>query len=51
VDGVEYETDCRMVGAAHHVPGVAIVMDVAPPGERLEGNSDGEFSGGIAVRC
>jgi len=28
-----------MVGTPHHLPGVAIVVDVASPGERLEGDA------------
>ena len=28
-----------MVGAAHDLPGVAVVVDMAPPGQRLEGDA------------
>src|SRR5215216_2157777 len=32
---VEHETDRWVVGSADHFPGVPVVVDVAPPGERL----------------
>ena len=35
---VEREPDRRVVGAAHHLPRVAVVVDVPSPGERLEPN-------------
>jgi hypothetical protein len=31
-----------MVGAAHHLPGVAVVVDMAPPRQRLE--ADAQFA-------
>src|SRR5262249_39200910 len=36
VEGVENEPDGRMIGAANHLPGVPIVVDVSSPRERLE---------------
>ena len=35
----------RMVGAAHHLPGVAVVADVPAPGQRLEADLDAEAVG------
>ena len=39
VEAVEHQADGRVVGAAHRLPGVAIVVDVAAPGERLEADA------------
>src|SRR5262249_55462768 len=36
VEGVEHKPDGRMISAAHHLPGVAIVVDVSSPRERFE---------------
>ena len=35
VEAVEDQADIRVVGAAHDLPGVAVVVDVPAPGERL----------------
>ena len=35
VEGIEDDPDFRPVGAAHDLPGVAIVEDMPPPGQRL----------------
>ncbi len=35
VEGIEDQPDVRMIGAAHDLPGVAMVVDVAAPGQRL----------------
>src|SRR5688500_15715433 len=37
---VEREPDRRVVGAAHHLPRVAVVTDVPSPGEGLEPNPE-----------
>ena len=42
VKGVEHETNGGMVRAAHHLPGVAVVVDMASPGQRLE--ADAQFA-------
>src|SRR5258707_1310917 len=39
VEAVEHQPDGWMIGAAHHLPGVAIVVDVRAPRERLERNT------------
>ena len=39
VEAVQHQADGRMVGAAHRLPGVAIVVDVAAPGQRLEADA------------
>src|SRR3546814_17077575 len=33
--GIENEPDAGMFGAAHDLPGIAVVVDVSPPGKRL----------------
>jgi hypothetical protein len=38
VEAVEHEADGRMVGAPDDFPGVAVVVDMTPPGQRLESN-------------
>ena len=48
VEGVEHEADRRVVGAAHHLPGVAVVVDVAAPGERLEADAQAALRGALA---
>src|SRR5262249_38708993 len=40
VEAVEGEADGGMVGAAHHLPRIAVVADVAAPGQRLEADPD-----------
>ena len=40
MEAVERQPDRRMVGAAHHLPGVAVVADVPAPGQRLEADAD-----------
>lgn len=37
-----------MIGTPHNLPGVAIVMDMASPGERLEGNAHATLRGPVA---
>ena len=39
VEGVEHQPDGGVVGAADHLPGVAVVVDVPAPGERLEADA------------
>ena len=48
VEGVEHEADGRMVGAPHHLPGVAVVVDVAAPGERLEADAQAALRRALA---
>ena len=40
MEAVERQPDRRVVGAAHHLPGVAVVADVFPPRQRLESDAD-----------
>src|SRR3546814_14439881 len=35
VEGIENEPDAGMFGAAHDLPGIAVVVDVSPLGKRL----------------
>ncbi len=39
VEGIEDETDGGMVRAAHHLPGIAVVVDMPPPRQRLEADT------------
>ena len=48
MEGVEHEPDRRMVGAAHDLPGVAVVVDVPAPGERLEADAQAALRGPLA---
>ena len=48
VEGVEHQADRRVVGAAHRLPGVAVVVDVAAPGQRLEGDAHAALGGALA---
>src|SRR5262245_26780874 len=45
VKAVENKPDRRVVGAPDDFPGIAIIVDVTPPGERLEANAQ------AALRC
>ena len=47
VPAVEDQADARVVGAAHDLPGVAIVRDVPAPGQRLEADLDAEAFGDL----
>jgi len=38
VEAVEHEADGWMIGAANDFPGVTVVVDMTPPGQRLEAN-------------
>ncbi len=40
VEGVEDRADVPVVGPAHDLPGVAVVVDVAAPGQRLVADAD-----------
>ena len=44
----EHQADGRMVGAPHRLPGVAVVVDVAAPGQRLEGDAQAAPGGALA---
>jgi hypothetical protein len=48
VKAVENETNGSVVGAAHDLPGVTIVADVAAPGERLEAHAQAACLGLLA---
>ena len=48
VESVQHETDRRMAGAAHHLPGVAVVVDVASPGQGLEADAQAARFGPFA---
>jgi hypothetical protein len=48
VKRVEHEPDGGMVGAAHRLPRVAIVVDVAAPGERLEADAQAALRRALA---
>ena len=48
VEAVEHQADGRMVGAAHRLPGVAVVVDVAAPGQRLEADAQAALGGPLA---
>ncbi|VVT44457.1 hypothetical protein BOS5A_10478 [Bosea sp. EC-HK365B] len=39
MEAVEDQADIRMVGAPHHLPGVAMVVDEAAPAQRLEADT------------
>ena len=47
VEGVEHQADRGMVGAAHRLPGVAVVVDVPAPGQRLEGDPHAAAGGAV----
>ncbi len=48
VEGVEHQPDRLMIGAPHHFPGVAIIVDVAAPGQRLEPDPHAAFGRALA---
>jgi len=48
VKGVEDETNGRMVRAAHYLPGIAVVVDMAPPSQRLEADAQLAFGRALA---
>ena len=48
VEGVEDQPDRRVVGAAHDLPGVAVVVDVAAPGQRLEADAQAALCRALA---
>ena len=48
MEAVEHQADGRMVGAAHRLPGVAVVVDVAAPGQRLEADAQAALGGPLA---
>jgi hypothetical protein len=43
VECVEDKADRGVVGAPHHLPGIAVIVDVPPPGERLESDAQAPF--------
>ena len=50
VEAVEHETDRRMLGAPHRLPGVAVIADVAAPCERLEADPHAALRRALAER-
>ena len=48
VEAVERQPDRRVVGAPHHLPGVAVIVDVTAPGQRLEADLDAALAGALA---
>src|SRR5690606_20605884 len=45
VKAVEDQADARVVGPPHHFPGVPMVVDVPPPGERLVAHAQAAGAG------
>ncbi len=50
MERIEHEPDRRMFGAPHHLPGIAVVGDMAAPGERLEADAHAMACGQVAER-
>ena len=48
MEGVEDEPDGRMVRAPHDLPGVAVIVDVPAPGQRLEADAQPALCGALA---
>ena len=48
VEAVEDHADPRVPGALDRLPGLAVVVDVAAPGERLEADAEVELGGELA---
>ena len=48
MEGVEHQADRRVIGAPHHLPGVAVVVDVAAPGQRLEADAQAALGRALA---
>ena len=48
VETVEDQTDVRVIGTAHHLPCVAVVIDEPAPAQRLITDADAVFGGQIA---
>ena len=51
MEGVEHEADRRMIRAPHDLPGIAVVVDVAAPGQRLEADAQPTFDRPLAERA
>ena len=51
---VENDPDRFVIGAAHDLPGIAIVVDVAAPGQRFEADAQaargGQFTESMEIR-
>src|SRR5471030_1121247 len=45
---VEYQTYCRMIGSAHDFPSVAVIVDVAAPGQGFKADAHSTFSRAVA---
>src|SRR3546814_10432710 len=43
MEGIEDQADIRMVGAADDFPGIAVVVDMAAPGQRLVADPQAAF--------
>ena len=54
VEAIENDPDRFVIGAAHDLPGVAIVVDVTTPGQRLEADAQaargGQFAESVEIR-
>ena len=48
VEGVEHQPDRLVVGAAHDFPGIAVIVDMAAPGKRLEADAHAALGGALA---
>ena len=51
VEAVEDQADARVIRAADDLPGVAVIVDVAAPGQRLEPDADAAGGGALAKRA
>ena len=50
VEAVQADPDLGVVGPLHDPPGPPVVVDVGPPGQRLEGEPDAVRAGQVAER-
>ena len=48
VETVQDQADIRVIGAAHHLPGIAVVVDEAAPAQRLEPHANAVAGGQVA---
>ena len=44
----EHESDGGMICAAHHFPGITVVVDMASPGQRLEADAQAALGRALA---
>jgi len=45
---VEHQTDSRMIRPPDDLPGIAVVIDVPPPCQRLEGDAETPLGSAVA---